>query len=101
MLKRILIYGYPFYLVSLEYLLRQAIKLESEAFIGPTLAAVGISLLLPLIVPKKRDFHFSKKTMDRIEAIGGKIIHKRESILIDLVWTLIIVLTALWACSLY
>lgn len=100
-MKRTLIYGYPFYLISIEFILRRALKIESEAFIGPTLAAVGISLLLPLIVPKKRDFPFTKKTMLRIEKLGVKMIDKRESGFIDLVWSFIFVLTALWAYSLY
>jgi hypothetical protein len=82
-------------------MLRQALKLESEAFIGPTLAAVGISLMLPLIVPKKRAFPIPKKTVQIIEERGCRIINKTESVFIDLVWTLIIILTALWAYSLY
>ena len=52
MIKRILVYGFPFFLVLLERILRDLFQLDSKAFIGPAIASAGVVLLLPLIAPK-------------------------------------------------
>jgi hypothetical protein len=101
MIKRILIYGFPFYLILIESILRKAYRLESEAFIGPTLAAVGVSFLLPLIVPKKRDFPVTQQTKQEVEAHGMTMRYKSEERFIDAVWLFIFTLTACWTYCLY
>src|SRR4030043_588771 len=60
-LTRILTYGFPFFLLAFEYLMRNALKLESQAFMGPTLSAVGVGFLLPILAPKNRTFPISDK----------------------------------------
>jgi len=101
MAKRILIYGFPFFLMFLEVLLRKAYKLDSEEFIGPTLAAVGISFLLPLIVPRRREYPFSQQTTNELNKQNVVVVNRSEDRFIDIVWILIFLLTGLWAYSLY
>jgi len=101
MTKRILIYGFPFFLIALEYVLRTALSLDSETFMGPTLAAVGISFLLSLIVPKNRELDLSQETQNEIDRLGIIVVPRGEQILIDLVWVFIFALTASWAYCLY
>ncbi len=55
MAKRILIYGFPFFLLLIETLMRKALGLNSEGLIGPALAAAGIATLLPLTTPHNRN----------------------------------------------
>ena len=101
MTKRILIYGFPFFLIALERVLRTALNLNSETFMGPTLAAVGVSFLLSLIVPKSRELGLSQETLSEIDRQGIIVIPRNEQILIDLVWVFIFTLTASWAYCLY
>jgi len=44
----ILIYGFPFYLIAFEALLRNLFQLDVIGFVGPTIASAGLSFLLPL-----------------------------------------------------
>jgi hypothetical protein len=101
MTKRILIYGFPFFLIAIEHVLRTALHLDSKTFIGPTLAAVGVSFLLSLIVPKNRESGLSQETQAEIKRKGIILISKNEQIYIDLVWVFIFTLTASWAYCLY
>lgn len=101
MMKRILVYGFPFFLVTIEHILRAALQLDSETFIGPALAAVGVGFLLSLIVPKDRNLGLSQGTQDELDRLGIVVIPKGEQILIDLVWVFIFALTAAWAYCVY
>jgi hypothetical protein len=68
---------------------------------GPTIAAVGISFLLPLIVPKQKQYDFPEAFKQEIEKNKVIIISKAEQRLIDIVWILIFVLTSGWIFSLF
>lgn len=50
--SRLPVYIYPLTLVGIEFLLRQLALLETKTFIGPTLASIGVSFLLPLTSKK-------------------------------------------------
>jgi len=101
MTKKVLIYGFPFFLISLEAILRAALKLNSSVFVGPTLAGVGTSFLLPLIVPKQRCFSLSEQIQKELMEKKILLVSKSEQILIDFVWLFIFVLTATWVYVVY
>ena len=48
----ILIYGFPLILLLFEWGLRSLLVVDSSGFTGPTLAAAGLSFLVPLTKPK-------------------------------------------------
>ena len=52
MLYNFIIFGFPVYLIVFEIIFRTVSNLDTSTFIGPTLAATGLSFLLPLIKPK-------------------------------------------------
>jgi hypothetical protein len=101
MIKRLLIYGFPFFMLLIEALFRAALKLDTNAFMGPTIAAVGVGFLLPLIVPKQRQYPFSDDVRREISGHRIVIIPTAEQRLIDVVWIFIFVLTSGWIYSLY
>jgi len=101
MIKRILIYGFPFFLIALEIVFRKALGINSQIFIGPSLAGVGIGFLLSLTTPRKRDIPLSPETLDKIKELGMVMIPKAEQTLIDIVWIFIFLLTASWFLCLY
>lgn len=101
MIKRVLIYGFPFFLLLIEALFRAALKLDTHAFMGPTIAAVGVGFLLPLIIPKPRQFSLSESVREEIAEHGITIIPTAEQRLIDVVWIFIFLLTSSWVGSLY
>ena len=39
----LIVYGFPMILVSFEILLRNLVNVDTSTFVGPTLAATGIS----------------------------------------------------------
>lgn len=99
MVKRILMYGFPFFLILIESILRGTYSLKSQPFIGPTIAGAGVAFLLPLIVPKKKDFHISENIKRKLKEKGITIISRRDKVLIEVVWLFIFLCTALWAYS--
>jgi hypothetical protein len=101
MIKRILIYGFPLFLLLIEALFRAALKLDTNAFMGPTIAAVGVDFLLPLIVPKPRQYPFSKNIKKEIAKHKIVIIPSAEQRLIGFIWIFIFILTCSWVYSLF
>lgn len=52
--ERMPIYFFPLFLLSLEWSLRFAFKLNTQEFIGPTLAATGVGMTISLTSYKSR-----------------------------------------------
>jgi hypothetical protein len=98
-LNRILLYLFPIFLVALEFVFRGTLSLsdDSRTFLGPTLAAAGLGLILPLVVPKR-----SIPASDELKARYGNvsIVDKRDKFVIDLSWIFVFVCTAAWVYSL-
>ena len=64
----ILIYGFPFILVLIEWAIRTFAKVDSSLFMGPALSVSGISYLVPLLRPKiaKGTFGFRSKLDEQL-----------------------------------
>lgn len=56
----LIVYCFPLILVSFEALLRNLVEVDTFGFIGPTLAATGISFLVPLTKLKSVDIEDKK-----------------------------------------
>jgi hypothetical protein len=95
-IRKVLVYGFPFFLLFVEWTFRSISGTDAQTFMGPTLASVGVGFLLPLLSPKKRDLGLSETTRMEAEEAGISLIPKNEEILIYLSFVCIIVLTALW-----
>jgi hypothetical protein len=96
MSNRILIYTFPFFLIAMEWLLRISLRVDSREFVGPTIAAAALGLLLPLTGLKNREFALSDGVKRQIEALKAEIVPKRDRILIDIVWLTILASLAIW-----
>jgi hypothetical protein len=62
---RSLSYFYPIFLVALEWFLRIAFQLDTQEFVGPTLAATSVGMIIPII-----SYRSSKALSD---ATGGTL----------------------------
>ena len=85
----IIVYGFPMILVSFEALLRNLIHVDTFGFIGPTLAATGISFIVPL----------TKLKVSEVESsLGEKWVQipKRDQSFVNLIWLLLFVSLFLW-----
>ena len=100
MSNRVLIYTFPFFLLVMEWLLRVSLAIDSREFVGPTIAAAALGLLLPLTGLKNREFALSDRTKRQIEALNAVVVPKRERILIDIVWLTILGSLVIWGCCL-
>ena len=101
MVKRILIYIFPFFLLVIEAILRAILSLDTKTFVGPTLAAVGIGFVIPLIKPRQRDYNIRPDLKATLIKEGFLLISKRVEIFIDFVWLFTFIFTGCWACTLY
>lgn len=92
---QILIYGFPLMLLGFEWGLRTLLIVDSQGFIGPTLAAAGLSYLVPLTKPKV-------VSMNIPEHPGAMATSRSDQeILIPLVFILIFLFLFAWTLTCY
>lgn len=91
----LIVYGFPIILVSFEALLRNLINVDTFAFVGPTLAATGISFLVPLT--KLKEFEFETDEGERWVKVS-----KRDQVFVNLTWLLLFIslFVWFWVCTL-
>jgi hypothetical protein len=91
----ILIYGFPLLLLIFEWGLRTIIQVDSSGFTGPTLAAAGLSYLMPLTKPKILDIPIPGM-------LGNAVVtSKADQRLVGLVWLIVLSTLFAWAASCY
>ena len=98
MLTRILTYGFVFFLIFLEWLLRTLSNVDSQEFMGPTLAAAGIGLLVPLTTAKNKAASLSSNTQQQI--LGYIVISKKEQTMVGVIWIFLFLLLTCWTYDL-
>jgi hypothetical protein len=96
MLNRVLIYAFPFILLVIEWVLRVSLVIDSREFVGPTIAAAALGLLLPLTGLKQREHSEDAKRF--LSTVNAVLVPKWEQRLIQVVWLFILATLALWAC---
>ncbi len=101
MIKRILIYGFPFFLLFIETILREALSQGVNTSVGPSLAATGVGFLISLVVPKQRSLQFSAETEQELKTKNISAMPTAERKFIDLVWLFTFALTASWTYVVY
>lgn len=90
----LLTYGFPAILILFQWGLRTLLAVNAWAFIGPTLAATGLSFLVPLTRPKILN--------DSIDGAPGAImISKKDNNFIPIVWFLLFCYLFAWALTCY
>ena len=87
----LLTYCFPIMLIPFEWGLKIILNEDSTSFFGPTIAAAGLSFMVPLTEPK------------RLRALknGEIVISPNDNRLIPILWIVIIVSLFAWAASCY
>jgi hypothetical protein len=97
----ILNFGFPVYLIVFEILLRSISSVDTSGFIGPTLAASGLGLLIGTIRPKS--LILDPETQQLIQQQGGSIVvrNSKDEKVIILGWIAILLelLAWYWSCA--
>jgi hypothetical protein len=78
-------------LVPFEWGLKLILEEDSTSFFGPTIAAAGLSFMVPLTEPKRR----------RALPNGEIVISPNDNRFIPILWILIILSLFAWAASCY
>jgi hypothetical protein len=107
--ERLPIYAYPVFLLAIEFMLKSLASLEIQPFIGPTLAAVGASFTLPLLirrpvtVEKLRKYPQIVKQLEKLHQQGQAIqfLSRTEMLFIQICLTCTFLLTVIWIWTLY
>lgn len=97
--RRILVLGFPTYMVVIEAVLRLGLKVDSSGFLGPTFAATGIGFMMPLTEPKT--LRMAQRLENHLKDIGASVILESDQMLIDTAWGLVFVFLLFWAASIY
>ena len=90
----ILIYGFPVMLLVFEWGLRHLLSVDSWGFTGPTLAAAGLSFLVPLTKPKILNIQIPN-------APDAVVTSKRDKEFVGLTWLMVFAFLFIWSASCY
>lgn len=95
-------YLFPFFLLTLEWVLRSAFQLNTQEFIGPTLAATGVGMVISLtsyrsckMVPENTPANIKKYILENKLRVETKL----SIFFKNLCWTLTFILILLWIWS--
>lgn len=88
----VLIYGFPLTLLGFEWGLRTMLAVDSAGFTGPTLAAAGLSFLMPLTKPKKKNLPGHEDVV---------AMSKADAALTPILWICVFVFLFSWSWSCY
>ena len=105
MLKRFILYGFPVYLLFMEqgvrYLLQYIPGKHEDFSIGsPNIAAIGLGLLCPCIIPKPMD-QVSEALKKQIHQRGLTITTKRDREITELATVLLFLFSFAWVYCLF
>ena len=98
MLNRIITFGFPIYLLIFEYLARTSFDLQSSVFIGPTLASIGLGLVLPLTAVEVREVDIVDRSG---QAATTKISDPKDVSASHVAWIALLILMLLWLMAIY
>ena len=88
----VLIYGFPLTLLGFEWGLRTMLAVDSAVFTGPTLAAAGLSFLMPLTKPKRKNL----PGHDDVVAMS-----KADAALTPILWIFVFAFLFSWSWACY
>lgn len=92
-MHNVIVYGFPVILVAFEFGLRTLVNADVSGFIGPTLAAAGLSFLVPLTKLRVLNIEVSDS--------NAVVISKRDKEFTSLVWLFILLFLFAWFWSCY
>ena len=94
-----IIFGFPLYLIIFEMLLRAFSQIDTSSFIGPTIGAAGLSLMIPLVRPKSVELSEEEQQMVNNHNLSIKFVDDER--LINIIWVMVIVgiLIWYWSCA--
>ena len=102
---RFLSYSYPFFLLALEWFLRLAFQLDTQEFVGPTLAATSVGMVIPMISyrsVKGLSNILSEETVQdikKLEEMGAKIECGRSVVFRNFCFVAALFFTLTWVAT--
>lgn len=85
MLRRLAPYAFPFFLVGLEAVIREALKVDTSFFAGPALASGAAGLLVPHLSARERTDLFGEEVQKGFVANKVTVVGKQDQALAELV----------------
>jgi hypothetical protein len=93
--------GFPLYLVGFEILFRSFSNVDTSGFIGPTLAASGLGLLIGVLKPKTIEIQLDDETVKKLKAKNQTAIVRdpNDEKLVTIAWIAILIELLIWYWS--
>ena len=101
MLRRIFVALFPVALFCIELFLRKSARWDTEGFIGPSLASIGLGFVLSVQTPKEPDFRITERYRDQLERDGYELVRKWDKIVMDAGLLVLCIALPAWIFSLY
>jgi hypothetical protein len=106
--KRFVFYGFPVYLMLAEYAMRFLIsfapgRVEEVSILAASnsIAAAGLGLIAPVLLPKPVSSSLSASTLSELRAAGAQVINRRDQKLIFSAYIGLLVLPFFWGAALW
>lgn len=98
----VLVYGFPLLLLLFEWGLRAGLKVDASGFMGPTLAAAALSVLLPLTKPVVRKLDgFDSLSLGNHFSSSVVLTSRFDINFIAFIWVLFLLTLFGWAAACY
>lgn len=108
MLKRVPLYFFPIYVCVAEYLLREFLIakpakaiLAPWSIVGPSIAAAGIALLFPVVVPKPPTYQLPPRALVALNQRNLGIYSIADQRVTTAAWIVLVILAGVWVATLY
>jgi hypothetical protein len=99
-LYRVVAYFFPFILIAIEYVMRLALKTDTSAFVGPTLATAAAGLMVPALALKSKAGSFSPELQRELKRLGVSVRSSADERLAAFCLLLLLALIAVWVWTL-
>jgi asparagine N-glycosylation enzyme membrane subunit Stt3 len=106
--KRFVFYGFPVYLMLAEYAIRFLIsfapgRVEEVSILAASnsIAAAGLGLIAPVLLPKPVSSSLSVSALAEIRAAGAQVINRRDQKLMFSAYIGLLVLPFFWGAALW
>jgi hypothetical protein len=95
-LRRLLTYGFPFFLLGLEAVIRSALGTDTKLFIGPAIAAAAAVLLVPQMSVEDKILQLPPEVQEVLRRSGATAVGKWDKRLAEFIPLVLFTCIGLW-----
>ncbi len=101
MIRRFIICFFPFALFFIELFFRKGLSWDTEAFLGPSLASIGLGIVVSALELKRPDLKITDQYARDLAAQGFEVLKTRDRRISDFALLFTFLGIPIWSYALY